>query len=167
MSTNVKRATRKGLLPDYYSILVIIFNIIDVFFSKTFFVLFCFPSNMAAKYAVRHLWRHAKVVYFYFFKKTVSKTKFINQNNPFQSENIKSRHIPDKTVLTAPTETIETDNSTLIWFQRWRAGYRSSLIYSSLRSNRHLVMNGRGGEVALSRVKRLFITGMKLELKYR
>ena len=38
MSTNVKRATRKGLLPDYYSILAIIFNIIHVFFSKTFFV---------------------------------------------------------------------------------------------------------------------------------
>ena len=54
MSTNVKRATRKGLLPDYHSILEIIFNIIHVFFSKTFFVLFCFPSNMAAKYAVRH-----------------------------------------------------------------------------------------------------------------
>ena len=53
MSTNVKRATRKGLLLDYYSILEIIFNIIHVFFSKTFFVLFCFPSNMAAKYAVR------------------------------------------------------------------------------------------------------------------
>ena len=63
MSTNVKRATRKGLLPDYYSILAIIFNIIHVFFSKTFFVLFCFPSYMAAKYAVRHVWRHAKVVY--------------------------------------------------------------------------------------------------------
>ena len=63
MSTNVKRATRKGLLPDYYSILAIIFNIIHVFFSKTFFVLFCFPSNMAAKYAVRHVWRHTKVVY--------------------------------------------------------------------------------------------------------
>ena len=42
MSTNVKRATRKGLLPDYYSILAIIFNIIHVFFSKTFFVLFLF-----------------------------------------------------------------------------------------------------------------------------
>ena len=55
MSTNVKRATRKGLLSDYYSILAIIFNIIHVFFSKTFFVLFCFPSNMAAKYAVRHV----------------------------------------------------------------------------------------------------------------
>ena len=54
MSTNVKRVTRKGLLPDYYSILAIIFNIIHVFFSKTFFVLFCFPSNMAAKYAVCH-----------------------------------------------------------------------------------------------------------------
>ena len=27
-------------------------------------VLFCFPSNMAAKYTVRHVWRHAKVVYF-------------------------------------------------------------------------------------------------------
>ena len=52
MSTNVKRATRKGLLPDYYSILATIFNIIHVFFSKTFFVHFCFPSNMAAKYAV-------------------------------------------------------------------------------------------------------------------
>ena len=38
MSTNVKRATRKGLLPDYHSILAIIFNIIHVFFSKTFFV---------------------------------------------------------------------------------------------------------------------------------
>ena len=63
ISTNVKRATRKGLLPDYYSILAIIFNIIHVFFSKTFFVLFCFPSNMAAKYAVRHVRRHAKVVY--------------------------------------------------------------------------------------------------------
>ena len=63
MSTNVKRATRKRLLPDYYSILAIIFNIIHVFFSKTFFVLFCFPSNMAAKYANRHMWRHAKVVY--------------------------------------------------------------------------------------------------------
>ena len=63
MSTNVKRATRKGLLPDYYSILAIIFNIIHVFFSKIFFVLFCFPSNMAAKYAVRHVSRHAKVVY--------------------------------------------------------------------------------------------------------
>ena len=36
MSTNVKRVTRKGLLPDYYSILAIIFNIIHVFFSKTF-----------------------------------------------------------------------------------------------------------------------------------
>ena len=55
MSTNVKRATTKDLLPDYYSILAIIFNIIHVFFSKTFFVLFCFPSNMAAKYAVRHV----------------------------------------------------------------------------------------------------------------
>ena len=63
MSTNVKRATRKGLSPAYYSILAIIFNIIHVFFSKTFLVLFCFPSNMAAKYAVRHVWRHAKVVY--------------------------------------------------------------------------------------------------------
>ena len=63
MSTNVKRSTRKGLLPDYYSILAIICNIIHVFFSKTFFVLFCFPSNMAAKYAVRHVWRYAKVVY--------------------------------------------------------------------------------------------------------
>ena len=42
MSTNVKRATRKGLLPDYHSILAIIFNIIHVFFSKTFFVLFLF-----------------------------------------------------------------------------------------------------------------------------
>ena len=51
MSTNVKRATRKGPLPGYHSILAIIFNIIHVFFSKTFFVLFCFPSNMAAKYA--------------------------------------------------------------------------------------------------------------------
>ena len=49
MSTNEKRATRKGLLPNYYSVLAIIFNIIHVFFSKTFFVLFCFPSNMAAK----------------------------------------------------------------------------------------------------------------------
>ena len=65
MSTNVKRATRKGFLPDYYSILAIIFNIIHVFFSKTFFVLFCFPSNMAAKYAVPHVWRHAKVVYWW------------------------------------------------------------------------------------------------------
>ena len=63
MSTNVKRASRKGLLPDYYSILAIIFNIIHVFFSRTFSVLFCFPSNMAAKYVVRHVWRHAKVVY--------------------------------------------------------------------------------------------------------
>ena len=62
MSTNVKRATRKGLLLDYYSILVIIFNIIHVFFFKNVFVLFCFPSNMTAKYAVRHMWRHAKVV---------------------------------------------------------------------------------------------------------
>ena len=55
MSTNVKRATTKGLSPDYNSILAIIFNIIHVFFSETFFVLFCFPSNMAAKYAVRHV----------------------------------------------------------------------------------------------------------------
>ena len=62
MSTNVKRATRKGLLPDYDSILAIIFNIIHVFFSKTFFVLFCFPSNMAAKYAVRHVSRHVFVM---------------------------------------------------------------------------------------------------------
>ena len=67
MSTNVKRATRKGLLPDYYSILAIIFNIIHVFFSKTFFVLFCFSPIMAAKYAVRHVWRHAKVVYIFVF----------------------------------------------------------------------------------------------------
>ena len=42
MSTNVKRATRKGLLPDYHSILAIIFNIIHVFFSKTFLFFFCF-----------------------------------------------------------------------------------------------------------------------------
>ena len=42
MSTDVKRATRKDLLPDYHSILAIIFNIIHVFFSKTFFVLFLF-----------------------------------------------------------------------------------------------------------------------------
>ena len=55
MSTNVKSATTKGLSPDYNSILTIIFNIIHVFFSETFFVLFCFPSNMAAKYAVRHV----------------------------------------------------------------------------------------------------------------
>ena len=55
MSPNVKRATTKGLSPDYSSILAIIFNNIHVFFSETFFVLFCFPSNMAAKYAVRHV----------------------------------------------------------------------------------------------------------------
>ena len=45
MSTNVKRATRKGLLPDYYSILAIIFNIIQVFFSKTFLLFFVFPPT--------------------------------------------------------------------------------------------------------------------------
>ena len=45
MSTNVKRATRKGLLPDYYSILAIIFNIIHVFFSETFLFFFVFPST--------------------------------------------------------------------------------------------------------------------------
>ena len=73
MSTNVKRATRKRLLPDYYSILAIILNIIRVFFSKTFFVLFCFPSNMAAKYAVRHVWRHAKVVYSHCLSQVVNK----------------------------------------------------------------------------------------------
>ena len=42
MSTNVKRATRKGLLPDYHSILAIIFNIIHMFFFKNFFCSFLF-----------------------------------------------------------------------------------------------------------------------------
>ena len=39
MSTNVKRATRKGLLPDYYSTLAIIFNISDYiqYYSRIFF----------------------------------------------------------------------------------------------------------------------------------
>ena len=45
MSTNVKRATTKGLLPDYHSILTIIFNIIHVLFSKTFLFFFVFPPT--------------------------------------------------------------------------------------------------------------------------
>ena len=89
MSTNVKSATRKGLLPDYHSILAIIFNIIHVFFSKTF-LFFLFSLQHGGQ--IRNsscVTSHESGLYLISTNQHTHSIKFFN-TNPFHSKKLRS-----------------------------------------------------------------------------